>query len=536
MTFIFAIMGALSILVVAGSFGILPPEGPFGPVQKWAQDRSDKSLLVFKIWWSYLSMGLVAAVLGKLINPERWSESPVILLIVVGMFVLVPLLKWATSLDRDDHGSASLMGRRNIEEWKGKAADNGIILGRSMDSSQTLMKYDGDAHLLTIAPTRSGKGVSAIIPNLLSYPGSVLVVDPKGENARITARHRRSYGQTHILDPFGVTGAPTATYNPLMRIVADNPDMGDDAAALADALVVRGSSDDNHWDDEAASFLEGVILFVALHEAPDRRHLGAVREIITAAPDKFEGILAIMQDCGGLVERTANRFISKSDREASSVLSTAQRHTKFLDSGRMQKVLGSAGGINFAQLKHEQGTTIFLCIPPDRLDTYGRWLRLMVNEGLADMASEPQKPAMPVLFLLDEFAALGAMQSIKRAMGLMAGYGMILWPFLQDLSQLKSQYGDAAQTFFANAGAVQFFGVNDLETAKHISETIGQETRVDGEGKTHGRSLLTPDELMQLKPEIQLVMLKGQAPAALKKVRYFEDPEFEKTWDIDPNK
>lgn len=119
---------------------------------------------------------------------------------------------------------------------------------------------------------------------------------------------------------------------------------------------------------------------------------------------------------------------------------------------------------------------------------------------------------------------------------LMAGYGMILWPFLQDLSQLRAEYGDAAQTFFANAGAVQFFGVNDLETAKHISETLGQETRVDLEGSAHGRSLLTPDELMKLKPEVQLVMLQGKPAAALNKLRYFEDREFESLWDIDPRR
>ena len=437
---------------------------------------------------------------------------------------------------RDDHGSAKLMGKQGLATWKEKANGDGIILGLSPDTSRTLMKYDGDAHLLTIAPTRSGKGVSAIIPNLLSYVGSVLVIDPKGENARVTARQRRGYGKTHILDPFDVTGFPTASYNPLARITSDNPDASDDAAALADALVIRGKDGDSHWDDEAASFLEGVILFVALHEDPERRHLGTVREIITSAPDKFDAILEIMQDCGGLVERTANRFQSKSDREASSVLSTAQRHTKFLDSARMQKVLASAGGIDFAELKRSAGTSIFLCIPPDRLDTYGRWLRLMVNEALTDMAVEPTKPQMPVLFLLDEFAALGPMQSIKRAMGLMAGYGMILWPFLQDLSQLKSQYGDDALTFFANAGAVQFFGVNDLETAKHISETLGQETRVDLQGNAHGRNLIMPNELMKLRDEMQLVMLKGKSPAALEKVRYFEAPEFSGMWDADPRR
>lgn len=440
---------------------------------------------------------------------------------------------------RDDHGSAELMNNNQLRKWEAESQGGGLVIGRNPLPKGGLLRYSGEAHLLTIAPTRSGKGVSGIIPNLLTYDGSVLVIDPKGENARVTARQRRSFGPTHILDPFGVTGLPAASYNPLRRITADNPDALDDAAALADALVVRGSGDDSHWDDEAASLIEGIILFVALHEAPDRRDLGTVREILTANEKDFGEILGIMKDCGGLVERTANRFESKSDREASGVLSSAQRHTKFLDSPRMLAVLGAAGALDFRELKRAKGTSIFLCIPPDRLDTYGRWLRLMVNEALLDMAAEPTKPEKPVLFLLDEFAALGALQSVKRAMGLMAGYGMILWPFLQDLGQLKEHYGEAASTFFANAGAVQFFGINDLETAKHVSETLGQETRTKYEGdslQTFGRSLFNPDELMLMGPNHQLVLTKGKRPAGILKARYFSDVEFSGLWDADPRR
>jgi type IV secretion system protein VirD4 len=463
----------------------------------------------------------------------------VILVIWIGVPFLV--MRWiAPLMDRDEHGSARLMTDREIDTWADSSKNPGLLLGRSLDKQPRDLKYTGDAHLISIAPSRSGKGVSAIIPNLLTYPGSVLVVDPKGENARITARQRAKLGKTYILDPFGTTGLSTASYNPLSRITSDNPDASDDAAALADALVVRATDGDNHWDDEAAALLEGMILFVALHESPDRRHLGTLRELITEGPDKFAQILDVMKDCGGLVERTANRFISKSDREASSVLSTAQRHTKFLDSERMTKVLGSAAGISFGELKRKSGTSIFLCIPPDRLDTYGRWLRLMVNEALLDMVAEPTKPDLSVLFLLDEFAALGQLQTVKRAMGLMAGYGMRLWPFLQDLSQLKATYGDAAQTFFANAGAIQWFGVNDIETAKQVSETIGQTTVLmferDGDTNSHGRSLITPDELMTMDNEKQIVMLQGQRPALTRKIQYYSDPAFTDMWDVDPRR
>lgn len=506
---------------------------PLRVLRDFNENLSARNRIRFRFLSLFASTTLLAAALARSADAKDWLAFPV--LVAVPFSFLAPVIgRYLTTLERDDYGSADLMSDAELNDWKTKSKAQGLILGRAKD--HTVMKYTDDAHLLTIAPTRSGKGVSAIIPNLLTYPGSVLVIDPKGENARITARQRRAFGPTHILDPFDVTGSETAAYNPLARITADNPDAPDDAAALADALVVRSEGEDSHWNDEAASFLEGVILFVALHEVPERRHLGTVREIITADADKFAAILEIMQECGGLVERAANRFKSKAEREASGVLSTAQRHTKFLDSARMQKVLASAAGLSFAELKRRTGTTIFLCIPPDRLDTYGRWLRLMVNEALMDMAADPAKPQMPVLFLLDEFAALGAMASIKRAMGLMAGYGMILWPFLQDLSQLKSQYGDAALTFFANAGAIQYFGLNDIETAKQVSETIGQETRVTFNGDAHARSLFTPDELMRLPPEAEIVMLKGKAPALLGKIEYFSDPEFAGLFDKDPRR
>ena len=144
----------------------------------------------------------------------------------------------------------------------------------------------------------------------------------------------------------------------------------------------------------------------------------------------------------------------------------------------------------------------------------------------------------PTLFLLDEFAALGRLEAVERAMGLMAGYGLQLWPILQDMSQLRDLYGARANTFVANAGVLQTFGVNDYETAKWLSQSIGQETattRSDshrpGEvtstsyGST-GRDLLTPDEIMRMPAELQLLRLQGKPAIIARKLRYHADPEF----------
>ncbi len=120
------------------------------------------------------------------------------------------------------------------------------------------------------------------------------------------------------------------------------------------------------------------------------------------------------REAHGLIARAANRHLGKADRETAGVLSTAQRHTHFLDSPRMGSVLSRS---DFADLKHRT-TTIFLVLPPDRLETYARWLRLMLTSGITAMAREAQQPREPVLFLLDEFASLGQLPAIERAAAL----------------------------------------------------------------------------------------------------------------------
>ena len=145
--------------------------------------------------------------------------------------------------------------------------------------------------------------------------------------------------------------------------------------------------------------------------------------------------------------------LGKSDREAAGVLSAAQRHTHFLDSPRMVAVL-SRSDFRFADLKR-RNVSVFLVLPPDRLATYSRWLRLLVAQSLTDMARDPAKPAAPVLYLLDEFAALGHLAPVERAMGLMAGYGVQLWPILQDVHQLRATYGQRAGTFLSKGRAAE---------------------------------------------------------------------------------
>jgi type IV secretion system protein VirD4 len=402
----------------------------------------------------------------------------VITVVLVWRWLTAPLLRHFGDKASDTHGSARFATKQETASLAQSAG--GLLVGRDVKTGK-LLRYAGPAHLLTIAPTRSGKGVGTIIPNLLTARRAVVCIDPKGENARIAGRAREQLGPLHVLDPFGVTGRPSAAFNPLAALDAASLDVAEDAASLADALVYDTPNEggEAHWNEEAKALIAGVILYVIAEEPPERRTLATLRDLLTGAPEDFKALLTRMQGtaaAGNLIARAANRHRGKSDAEAAGVLSTAQRHTHFLDSPRMTSVLGRSD-FSFADLKAGLAT-VFLVLPPDRLATYARWLRLMLTQSLQDMARTPARPAAPVLFLLDEFAALGHLAPIERAMGLMAGYGVQLWPILQDIHQLRATYGQRAGTFLSNAGMLQVFGVNDHESARLVSDLLGQETIV----------------------------------------------------------
>jgi type IV secretion system protein VirD4 len=220
----------------------------------------------------------------------------------------------------------------------------------------------------------------------------------------------------HSLDPFGVSGRPTAHYNPLNRMDASDIDLVDDVAAHADAIVQDDDAggDATHWNEDARALIAGVILHIVATEPLERRSLLTLRDFFTLAPAGLSGLLEAMQGnpaVYGLVARVANRFFGKADREASGVLSVAQRHTHSLDSPRIADCVAMSD-FGFVDLR-EGAVMIFLCLPPDRIYTYSRWLRLIVVEALTALTRNPALSGhKPVLFLFDEFAALGWLEPI----------------------------------------------------------------------------------------------------------------------------
>jgi type IV secretion system protein VirD4 len=428
---------------------------------------------------------------------------------------------------------------------------------------EQLLRYDGEGHVLTVAPTRAGKGVGCVVPNLLAYPGSVVVTDPKGENYAVTARWRRDGLSQRVFafDPFGVVERrEAAAFNPLDLVDVRRADAHDRAWMLADMLVVpdgRGG-EEHFWDEEARGLLQGLILFVAAHIPERDRHLPMVRRLLTLPKAKFNGVLGRMarsDAVGGLVARAAARLQQKAARERSGVVSTAQSHTHFLDSPLIGKAM-SRSDLALGALKTEL-VSLYLILPPDRLDSYRRWLRLMIGCAVQAMTADADKrPVERVLFLLDEFAQLGRMRPVERGVTLVGGFGATFWLLVQDLAQLRRTYPDAWETLLANADVLQVFGINDYETAEHLSKLSGEATIVvesENESKgvsrgkgsqtqrqkgrsraERGRRLVTADEVRRLSAERVLLFVKGSGPIDARRVDYRRDAIFTRMADANP--
>ncbi len=433
---------------------------------------------------------------------------------------------------------------------------SGIRLGyRAFADNDLPIYYGGDRHLGTFAPNRSMKGTSAIIPNLLTFPGSVVVLDPKGENAMITAEHRRSMGQeVHVVDPYGITGLESASYNPLDEINGGDVDIPDDLMVLTEGMIMASGSEP-FWTDEAKALNHGLSGYVATH--PDERNartLARVRDLSLMNEENLQVLFGKMLDSPHhFVASAGARGLQKDKKLLSNVMATLQSQTHFLDSPRLRDSL-SQSDFSFADLKTKP-MTVYLVLPSDKLDSHGRWMRLMVQQALSLNARNIDfRPDHPVLFVLDELPALGRLPMVEKAFGLMAGYGIKLWAIAQDLNQLKRVYGDGWETFISNAGAIQYFGSRDKFTAEYFSSLCGVKTvwslsyavgRTLGHSSSTGvqggsesqsnsssashsfstaqQNLAYPDQLMRLDKGKQLLFVENMNPIIADKVAWFDD-------------
>jgi len=506
----------------------------------------------FRLLWRFVRFALfelpicllIAALMWVLIDNLTVGTDRLLVLGMAGSIAAAGILFFAYHLYRrpsDAHGTAAFATPADI----GRAGlrSRGVILGKK---GGRFVRFVRPGHLLTFAPTRSGKGVGVVIPNLLDHPGSVVVTDIKGENYRITARHRGTLGPVHAFAPFDPE-IESACYNPVEFIRTGTVNEVDDARLIAEMIVAPENHEPNHWEREARVLVTGLLLHIAHDLPPGRRNLRELRVLLMRSREGFDGVLTGMADAKHpIVQRIAQGFSQKEDKERSAVISTAQTRTEVFDSPQLGAIT-SRSTFRLEDLKNGV-MSVFLIIPPEYVSVYQPFLRLMVGLTTAAMTRNKRIPRYPVLFLLDELPALGPMRPIEDGIGYLAGYGAHLWLFVQDLDQLQKTYRKW-RSMIANCAVRQAFNVQDDETALLLSLMLGQRTvKVSSGSKSGrfpwlglasnyseqhseiGRPLLAPSEIMLLPESCQLLFVQGCRPILAQKLRYFEERAFKGRW------
>lgn len=347
-----------------------------------------------------------------------------------------------------------------------------------VDEAGNDVGYPLRSHMATSAAPRTGKGAALIIPNLIGTQDNVLVIDPKeGENLKEVWRIREAMGKkVCALDPFRAADVPDrlrAKYNPLSSLDPKSRRIKEDIEAIADGLVITVDQKAAHWDGGARAIIAGIIADIITEAPADQRNLATLRFVLTkpqAEWDEYVNNMAKNEACGGLARSAAAR-IRRSVTETGHFLSAADENTKWLDSIPMQELL-SESTFELSELKTGQ-TDVFLVLRSDDLVQHRRFLRLFVRCAIKEMAGNKGGKC---LFVLDEFFALGRMEEIQTAAGLMPGYGVHLWIILQSLSQLEVLYDKAgAQTIMDCCEIKVFFGCGQGD-AEYVSKALGNIT------------------------------------------------------------
>ena len=396
-------------------------------------------------------------------------------------------------------------------------------LGRSITPDAEPLGCSDDRHICLVSGSRGGKGTTSIINNLCLWPGSLVVIDPKGENASVTARRRGSgsefcegLGQkVHVLDPFGTARLEESyrsRFNPLDALDPNSDRTVSEASRIADALVPVQNQKEPFWEQRARSLVHGLILHVLTSpEFAGERHLLTVRKLILrgdwkavelfrqAGEEKIPPAQHILWNsvrCNPAFEVLAGigeRFLDMAIQAAEQfegVIDAAVDATRFLDEPEMKRCLETSD-FRLSDLKTDpKGVTIYLCLPQYFMNSHSGWLRMMIALTVYEMQVLPDWPACGhrVLLCLDEFAGLKRMDIIEDTVAQIAGFGVKLFIVLQSLEQLKGTYEKKWETFLANCGLKIFFDLGEQFSREYVSKFIG-ETEVVRQTRTTNESV-----------------------------------------------
>ena len=445
----------------------------------------------------------------------------------------------------ETYGSARWATRGEIAA-AGLLGDSGVMLGRL---GRDYLRHDGPEHVLCFAPTRSGKGVGLVVPTLLTWPGSAIVHDIKGENWQLTAGFRAQHARVLLFDP---TNGASAAYNPLLEIRKGAWEVRD-VQNVADVLVdPEGSLEKrNHWEKTSHALLVGTILHVLYAEAD--KTLAGVAAFLSDPRRPIESTLWAMMTTPHLgeagvhpvVASAARELLNKSANERSGVLSTAMSFLGLYRDPVVAQVTRTCEWRIKDLVEGELPVTLYLVVPPSDISRTKPLIRLILNQ-IGRRLTEDLKARQSryrLLLMLDEFPALGRLDFFESALAFMAGYGIQSFLIAQSLNQIEKAYGPN-NAILDNCHVRVSFATNDERTAKRVSDALGTATEMKAMKNYAGhrlspwlghlmvsrsetaRPLLTPGEIMQLPPADEIVMVAGTPPIRAKKARYYEDARF----------
>jgi type IV secretion system protein VirD4 len=451
---------------------------------------------------------------------------------------LTPLL-WLFRVPQTDLGRARFARRGEVRRAR-LLASSGILLGKF---GAEFLRNDEPLHVLVAAPTRSGKGVGIVVPNLLNWPGSAIVLDIKYENFSLTSGFRAAHGQRVFrFSPTDSEGR-SHRYNPLDAVRRGRAQRISDLQRLAAILLpAPATARDPFWQDEARSLFLGLALF--LLDTPELpTTLGEIHRTLMG-PLPLEAFcrsaVETREDLDPICVQALGSFANKAEKERSGVRSTLTAALQ-LWANPMIDAATSASDFDLRDLRRIP-TTIYVAVSLDQLPSVSRLLNLFFQQAVSLLAERTPEPdeRHRVLVLLDEFASLGRMDVLKDSLAFLAGYGVRICTIVQGLSQLDGLYGREEREGIVQNSAIQlFFAPNDQTTARYVSEQLGTRTirtvtRTSPRGgrlesRTYGetrRALLLPEEVRQLGSEEVIVFKEGVPPVRGSKIRYYRDRRF----------
>jgi type IV secretion system protein VirD4 len=425
----------------------------------------------------------------------------------------------------------------------GLIGPDGVVLGKL---GSAYLRHDGPEHVLCFAPTRSGKGVGLVVPTLLTWPGSSIVHDIKGENWELTSGFRSRHGRVLLFDP---TNAESAAYNPLLEVRRGEWEVRD-VQNIADVLVdPEGALERrNHWEKTSHALLVGAILHV-LYAGQDKT-LAGVAAFLSDPKQPIETTLRAMMTTPHLGEAgthpviasAARELLNKSENERSGVLSTAMSFLGLYRDPVVARVTRRCDWRIRDLVEDERPTTLYLVVPPSDISRTKPLVRLVLNQIGRRLTEELHAKGQRhrLLLMLDEFPALGRLDFFESALAFMAGYGLKSFLIAQSLNQIEKAYGPN-NAILDNCHVRVSFATNDERTAKRVSDALGTATEIRDARNYAGhrlspwlghlmvsrqetaRPLLTPGEVMQLPATDELVLVSGCPPIQARKARYYED-------------